>query len=319
MESFLAWLIGEAGAGWIFGFFGLIGAIYAWRVRERPPYVVVQEIDAFKLLNIHHSQRDTLEVYFSTKPGERKAIFYLMQREIIIYNNGTKDINEEIQLELEALFPPQESSEQEPILSLASDFDQVDFSLKYDKPNANLIQKFTLTIPYLNSYPTHKQFIRVHLIADRPFALDLIKGIGRGWSTKLVSLKELIKIKLEIRLWIDRVTIFLLTFFFLALVLYFLTFISGNIGQAQLNPTPANIQLALQEYKEQLESFQELSFTERLLLLDYPNSQKINFTVIVMLSLFYFLLWFGDTLVTLISNKYLGLQPISKYLHRNRK
>ena len=79
MQSFWNWLIGEAGAGWIVGILGIIGGIYAWRKRERPPRVVLQEVNSVNLLDIHPSQAEKLEVYYTPDP-ERKDRMHKISR-----------------------------------------------------------------------------------------------------------------------------------------------------------------------------------------------------------------------------------------------
>jgi hypothetical protein len=321
MQEFWNWLIGEAGAGWIFGIAGVIGILYSWQKRERPPYIIIEETQTLRLLNIHSSQDESLEIYYSTEPGSRQAIRNLIQKEFVIYNSGTRDISEHVRLEFktslsyidlndqEATLIYRDLNDQEAILSLASSFDQTVFTLAHDE--SKKIKGFSLEIPYLNSYLTHKQCVKVYLITNQYFKLELVKGIGKGWSSKFISLIEVKQTKRMLRLWISWIGIFLVAIFLLSFIFHHLTFITGYIGQAQLNPTPENIRLALQAYQERLESLQKISWIERLLLLNNPPPRWFGFAFMTLCSLYYFLARGGENIVSFLSHKYLGSQPLS--------
>ena len=68
------WLIGEAGAAWIIGVLGILGAAYTWLRRERPVRIIVQELSHTRLLDIHPAQRDSLLVSYKTSDGKEAPI-----------------------------------------------------------------------------------------------------------------------------------------------------------------------------------------------------------------------------------------------------
>ena len=98
MGSFWDWLVGEAGAGWIVGFIGLLLSLYAWLHRECAPKVIVQEVNSIRLLDIHSTQRESLSVFYTDSEGQQVRVQDLQQEEVVIYNNGTVDVREPLQL-----------------------------------------------------------------------------------------------------------------------------------------------------------------------------------------------------------------------------
>ena len=100
MPSFFEWFIGEAGAGWVIGVLGLLGMLYTWRRRERPPKVVVPEIGKTRLLDLDPSEHEKLSVYYKDSAGEDRRVQKLQQGEYAVYNNGTVDISEPLEFSL---------------------------------------------------------------------------------------------------------------------------------------------------------------------------------------------------------------------------
>lgn len=202
MEALLDWLIGQPGAVWITGtlLFGLtlIGLIVGWARRERAPRVVIQEIESIQLLDIHPSQRDRLRVSFVDEKGIQQPVEDLRQREIVIYNDGTRDITEPLELRLRFLTP---GSGDRPFAGLWWwFFDDTRYSatqvheeetieMGSTKIRRGLTRGAHLELPYLNSYRVHKDYVEAHLISDGEFDITLWgKVAGKGWSAHFMPL-----------------------------------------------------------------------------------------------------------------------------------
>lgn len=173
------WLIGEAGAAWIFGPLGILGLIYGWRNRPRPAKVIIQELETLRLLDIHPAQRDKVKVYYSDERYDNAPIDALQQRELAIFNSGTQDITEPITLLLYiTLVGPQYlcrfalETQQEAIEVVA---------LRDNKPG------FVAEISYLNSFSVHGEYVRAYIISEGEVVIEKIEGSGKGWSSQFVS------------------------------------------------------------------------------------------------------------------------------------
>ena len=82
-----------------------LGYWIARLTRERPPRVIIQEISKFSLLEIHPNQRERLEIYYHAYAENmdkrvRRRINGLEQSVLVIYNNGSRDLEEPISISL---------------------------------------------------------------------------------------------------------------------------------------------------------------------------------------------------------------------------
>jgi hypothetical protein len=253
MRTFWNWLVGEAGAGWIVGLIGFLLSLYAWLHRERAPKIIVQEISNLRLLDIHPTQRENLKVLYLDSEDQRVCVEDLYQKEIVIYNNGTVDIQDPIQLEVG--FHHAELAEEK-----SSGF----WRLVSDDPGCTWEMRdpltATITLSYLNSYPVHKHVVRVYLISDEEMEVELHEGMGKGWSSDFVGISELERAQ-------RQATAILRWGGFIAGGLGFAALIAGMLigfqhsaTQAMLSPTPENIEAAVSRYARYLEQLSSLGY-----------------------------------------------------------
>ena len=255
MKVFLDWLITEAGAGWIIGILGLIAGFYTWLRRERPPRVVIQEIENIRLLNVHPSQQENLSVHFVDERGEAERIESLEQKELVIYNNGTKDILQSIELSL-AVCEEDSKKGFSGFWRLIFD-DDAGISQVVCDNTENAWTGVHVEVPYLNSYPVHKHYVKAYLISERGVRLDLLKGVGKGWSAYLVSFKGLREFERRVTRLLSGATVILLT---LLLVVFCFLFFNSPLLRVYFRPTPENIEAALRTYETDFEVLRTSGF-----------------------------------------------------------
>lgn len=170
-----------------------MGIIYTWLKRERPAHVVIQETRRVSLLDIEKTQLEQITVLYSDADQHPHSVRSLEQVTLVIYNNGTRDIVEPIEVVLELLRgSPKKGGEVRSRLgywTLVMEADDNSLTLTHndDDPYKGLV---TLTLPYLNSFSTHGHFSRLYLVSEYPIELRLRQGVGKGWSAQLVSTKE---------------------------------------------------------------------------------------------------------------------------------
>ena len=205
MEALLDWLIGEPGAVWVTGTLllvvTLIGLALRWVRRERPPRVVIQETGSIRLLDIHPSQRDRLRVSYVDEKGIPQPVEDLRQKEIVIYNDGTRDIMEPMELRLRFV-DPRSSDRPFPGLWWWL-FDETKYSATQLEEEETVQMGSTtihkaiqrgvrIELPYLNSFPLHGDYVAAHLVSDGEVDIVLWgKVAGRGWSAHYTSPHEL--------------------------------------------------------------------------------------------------------------------------------
>lgn len=311
MDTFLNWLIGEAGAGWVIGILGTVGGVYVWLNRERAPRVFLQEVDSVRLLDIHESQRNKLRISYGDEEENSRHIDSLEQREIVIYNNGTKDILEPLSITVKFVSRTNSRKVQQDELFWRLIFDEISCTASPIYEDGNVIGA-QISIPYLNSFPVHSHYVRAYLISEHYIELELIKGIGKGWSANLntaSTLRNLQKLVASYLYWIINVSG--LVFALLMLLQIF----TSPILKVYLNPSPDNIETALETHRQDFELLRTYGFFSlRYLQFGFDRVGGQTFW------LFYTLF-----LVTMFSHrqrrsiaewgtfKYLGIQPASKF------
>jgi hypothetical protein len=309
MQSFWNWLIGEAGAGWIFGLLGIALLLYSGLKREKPPRVIVQEVRRLRLLDIHPSQKDRLEVYYTTALGGREAVPNLAQRQIVVYNSGTTDILEEIRLELQ-ISTPGSSQEENPHALMESIFDAPASSgLIYNGQDAGPVTGVYITIPYLNSFPVHKHYVTGYLISDQNLDLELLSGTGKGWSARFVSLRKAREIWRRLSSILQKVVSALLASCLLTIVpLFFL--VGSDYVRIRVNPAPSDVQLCAENCRENYERLLTLPLLAR-----FTRSPDEVLLALGMVQLFLAsaILFVRQYLIGWIITWRLGIQPPRKF------
>lgn len=245
MNSLWHWLLSDAGAGWIIGIIGLLGALYSWLKKERPPHILVQEVDKTSLLDVHASQREKIKVFFE-KSDETRRIFGLEQRKLVIYNSGSRDVTDEINFTLHAKVSEDENGEK--------NFPNLLEVIFLPNLPVTILQKadeilITITIPHLNSYSNHRQYVTGYILSDTPVLIDA-QGQGKGWSVYFVN------DKVQRNLTIEKIFNVVSSISFLAIPLGFVLLIYGAIrdplGIVYFNPTNENINAAVEAYRQNL-------------------------------------------------------------------
>jgi hypothetical protein len=192
MQEFWQWFIGEAGAGWIVGILGLVGGVYAWLKRERPAQIIIQELETLRLMDIHPSQQHKLDIRYKTDEFGEVKIHDLFQKQVVIYNSGTRDILEPLDLKLGAIVRPELHSTN---YRKGNDLfvviiDQVMAKQVDRDPGYPGAWSVCLQIPYLNSYQDHQQYLKCEFISNYPMELVPISKTGRGWSVSILVPKN---------------------------------------------------------------------------------------------------------------------------------
>lgn len=182
MSSFWDWFIGDAGAAWIVGALSVLLTLYMWQKRERPAKVVVQVINKISLLNIHSAGVTKLHVFYEDEQGGMNRIQALEQTEIIIYNSGTRDITEPLEVNLRFRFKDKKG-----LWAILGDDAAKTMSMHYGAQDQYIDSKFSS--PYLNSYFEHQQIYTIFLVAEYPMEVELLPSFGKGWSSYLVALE----------------------------------------------------------------------------------------------------------------------------------
>lgn len=227
MESWQDWLIGEPGAVWITGTLLLVltvvGLLLRWRRRERPPHVVIQEIESIRLLDIHPSQRNRLQVKYLDENGTSETVEDLRQKEIVIYNDGTRDILEPLELRLRFREP---SSTDKPFDGFWRWFSDDNRCAATPLEDGEIIEPYRggircraiwgglgLDLQYLNSYSTHGDYVAGHLISDGDLHIVLWGKVGgKGWSADFTSLQRLDQLNGRVRRTLSRASLSLVLF-----------------------------------------------------------------------------------------------------------
>ncbi len=232
-QTILSWLLSEAGAGWAAALLvlvvALVGWIIAWRRRERPACVIVQEIESIKLLDIHRSQRDKLTVSYSYEDGMEIPVQDLRQKKIVIYNNGSRDILDPLEVELRVVRAGSDEvpfrgfwqwfSEDKRFTSTVLE-EEVSEQVGKTLVRGLLWRGVRIELPYLNSYPVHRDYVAAHIVCDGEIEMALWgKESGRGWSAEFIPLHRVEDLRSRISnmvgwsfLWASLASITLLTF-----------------------------------------------------------------------------------------------------------
>jgi len=199
MNGFWDLFIGEPGGVWIIGLVGLGIGVFRWLQRERAPRVILQELSTARLLDMHPSQHDRVQAYYAPAIGSSRQIKDLIQKKLVIYNGGTKDVLDAVSLEL-TLSPGARSTQNE----RAGLLECVVESPAKAQPAIDGEGKegVQISIPYLNSYREHGHLWTLHLLAERPFDVALSCGSGKGWSARLLTREALFRLKLSATRWL---------------------------------------------------------------------------------------------------------------------
>lgn len=204
IQAFLSWVFSEAGAGWAAASIVLVIALVGWildrRRRERAPRVIIQEIKRTKLLDIHPSQQDRLRVHYTDENGTQEPVKDLQQKEIVIYNNGTRDILEPLEpLELVFRFPSLDPDQAQlggfwrwffdDGVYASRRLEEVSIAGIPEELGLKVARGVTVELPYLNSYPVHRDYFKAYLVSDGEVEVSLVgRHSGKGWSAHFVSL-----------------------------------------------------------------------------------------------------------------------------------
>jgi len=183
MEGFWNWFIGDGGAAWITAIIAIIAYIYAYVKRTKAPVVVIQEIEQQELLSIHPSQKEKLKVSYNDQLGQEHIVQNLLQKKFVIYNLGTQDILDNINVSLRATNDPSQSKNS--LFEIIFDNDECKYEKTTDGQSENLIA--SIKIPYLNAYQPHKHYHSAYVLSDTNIDISLQSGMGKGWSSRLIS------------------------------------------------------------------------------------------------------------------------------------
>jgi hypothetical protein len=225
MSSFWEWLIGEAGAGWIIGVLGITGGLYTWYNRIRPPKVVIHELRRTRLLDIAPSRRENLHISYTDESGIGHTVKYLEQTEFAVYNTGTVDINEGIELSIlyksDAQIKQQDPMTEKKTAPLFIDkilFSQDGCSsIPILGADGSIREGDHVFLPYLNSYVNHQHYVIAYSIAGGTLNFRLGKSVGKGWSAQLITLEAYNERRATVRNLIRYMAliIFVITYFIL--------------------------------------------------------------------------------------------------------
>jgi len=177
--NFWEWFLGDAGAAWIIGILTLVitvgGVILAYIRREKPPVVLIQELEQQSMLSIHPSRKEKLQVLYKDQDGKEYVVQNLQQKEVAIYNLGSKDILDPVQFVLEI---SGSSGKDRSLFEII--FDDNDCKHKKQADNHDDKLKTLITLPYLNSFQKHGHFHRAYLLSDTNMDITLEHGVGKG-------------------------------------------------------------------------------------------------------------------------------------------
>ena len=327
MKPFLQWFIGEPGAVWIIGLLGLIvGVFYFWKERGRPPRIVIQEIRRIKLLAIHSSQREKLAVSFTDSDGVGHNIKNLIQTEFAVYNNGTSDILEPVELSLNLTKIGSDQSEE-----VEEEREQDLQQWSFDNPECTaspLLEEkrnnigVLLRIPYLNSYPVHQHYQVVRSISNGECNCELKAGMGKGWSAYFISLRKIEAMQYRLR----RILLGIATLItLLAMILLLSAAIQRFLGKDSLlwseNLASERIKALVQEceqnrstvctsYKEYLEKLASLGEVARFTYMFTPLYMIVS---LLLMSISYVILFLHRKIADWMAYRLLQAQPTSKF------
>jgi hypothetical protein len=184
--SFWDWFIGDAGAAWIIGILTVAGALFAYFRRERPPVILIQEIEQQSMLSIHEARKEKLQALYKDQDGQEYIVENLQQKDVAIYNMGSKDVLEPITF---TLLVSDETDKKRSLFEIIFD----DNNCKYEKQTADKHSdklKAQITIPYLNSFQQHGHSQKAYFLSDTDTNITLEHGMGKGWSSRYVSLDD---------------------------------------------------------------------------------------------------------------------------------
>ena len=311
--DFLRWFFGEAGAGWIAGVLGLVGLLYTWMSREKPAKIVIQEIKSLRLLDIHPSQSHRLSVLYEAVNEGQVPIHELFQKTLAIRNTGTKDILEEIDIKLSSEPINYEHSPSEWFVDI--DFEkQANAVVEYgDESDGKSTAKICINIPYLNSYRVHEQLVIGRIISNKPISLDIIQGVGKGWSTRFISTSEMNRVYKNTHQVLRRAYLILISLGFLLMILSQVFQFTDLTVIARLQPSNENVQQALQAYQNEFHELEGAGLPRRLAsALIYPlSSSSATFLALG------FLLFLSGALIN-IGNTTIVLYIVEQFLNIKR-
>lgn len=212
MDIFGEWLVGEAGATWILGILGIIGALYGWSSRRRDKHIFVLESRYLSLLDIHPRWQDRLVVLYQhmmdlerrlrtgcasgfseRHEGENFPIKTLYQTEFVIYNSGTQDFTEPFEFTIHFY-----AAKNRKVQGIDGYWEMLlEDSRAGCKPLvkslSNGIEKLTsgciVKLTRLNSWPRERDFIRGYLVSENPIYIGSHYQ-GAGWSSEHRKAKE---------------------------------------------------------------------------------------------------------------------------------
>lgn len=165
IDAFIDWLIGEAGAGWVFGTVSLIALIASYFRRKRPAHVVVEEVELFDTIEVHKEIRDKVQVAFDGMP-----VGNLSQFRARVFNSGTNPISaDKITLQF---------SDTCKIIAASLESSNEGEKIGYRD------NKVAFSWEYLNPFSDHKHAIELLVLADGELDGVEIRGSGSGWSAR---------------------------------------------------------------------------------------------------------------------------------------
>jgi len=169
-QSFIKWLLSQAGAGWLVGIVSLIGLLVIF-AKKKAQRLVYKEIRTTSLVRIKETVREKIAVSFNNEPVENLA-----QIETEIYNEGTRVIKDIL---LTFKYPKGTK-----VLDVPSEVTPDD--MKVEKVIEG--RQVQVKIPYLNPLRQHKHKVRLATVVDGKVENIKVTGGGEGWSIRRIML-----------------------------------------------------------------------------------------------------------------------------------
>lgn len=172
MESFLDWLLSDAGVGWV-GFIGTV--IWVFYTRRRPNRVLVRDLEQVALVKVHERVRERLKVEWK---GHVINDFAFLRVEVSNQGHGTVSGD----LSFEFIFPDGTQLMEATHTSYPESLDIAAGS----KPDGTA----TASIPFLKPYRVHGDRVIFGFLCDgEPTPLRVVGG-GKEWSIKRETLAQ---------------------------------------------------------------------------------------------------------------------------------
>ncbi|MCB9420985.1 MAG: hypothetical protein H6667_14380 [Ardenticatenaceae bacterium] len=256
--SFFDWFIGEAGGTWITLVIMIASGLLGWLFsRKRATIVIIQNIAKTKLLGINRTQQNNIQVYYTLK-GKGVPIRGLIQKELVVYNGGTQDILEPLEIVLD-FFENSYSKGISGLGELVTSSSECNIKPQYDE--SGKCTGAIVKLPYLNSFSKHKHFIPLTLISESDVNVEIATQAGKGWSTFRVyerdTPSDLGKLVNRIRFSLSLIGYLLILLAVLLFIFGIIIFLTNDESSAivlvYFKPTPERIDAYLAYLRNQFE------------------------------------------------------------------